>query len=108
MPFTEHVLLMTTLFREISTPVLLVILTLRLQSAGKEAEQRGFRKAITVIDWERARDSMREITQLIDGGLVRVPLIDVLPLEDAAHAHEMIDTGHVRGKLVLKIAELSA
>jgi NADPH2:quinone reductase len=74
----------------------------------KEAERRGFRKAITVIDWERARDSMREITQLIDGGLVRVPLIDVLPLEDAARAHEMIDTGHVRGKLVLKIAEPSA
>jgi NADPH:quinone reductase-like Zn-dependent oxidoreductase len=49
---------------------------------------------------------MREISHLIDGGLVRVPLIDVLPLEDAARAHEMIDTGHVRGKLVLKIADL--
>jgi hypothetical protein len=45
---------------------------------------------------------------LIDGGLVRVPLLDVLPLEDAARAHEMIDTGHVRGKRVLKVAELSA
>jgi NADPH2:quinone reductase len=52
----------------------------------KEAERRGFRKAVTVIDWERARDS----------------------LEDAALAHQMIDTGHVRGKLVLKVAELYA
>ena len=51
---------------------------------------------------------MRAITPLIDGGLVRVPSIDVLPLEDAARAHEMIDTAHVRGKLVLKVAELSA
>jgi NADPH2:quinone reductase len=74
----------------------------------KEAERRGFRKAITVINWERARDSMREITHVIDGGLVRVPLIDVLPLEGAARAHEMIDTGHVRGKLVLKVTELPA
>jgi len=41
-------------------------------------------------------------------GLVRVPSIDVLPLEDAARAHQMIDTGHVRGKLVLKVAELIA
>jgi NADPH2:quinone reductase len=72
----------------------------------KEAERRGFRKTTTVIDWEGARDSMREITHLIDGGLVRVPSIDVLPLEDAARAHEMIHTGHVRGKLVLKVAEL--
>ena len=39
---------------------------------------------------------------------VRVPLIDVLPREDAARAHAMIDTGHVRGKLVLKVAELFA
>ncbi len=50
---------------------------------------------------------MREITRLIDGGRVHIPPIDVLPLEDAASAHRMIDTGHVRGKLVLKVAELS-
>jgi NADPH:quinone reductase-like Zn-dependent oxidoreductase len=37
-----------------------------------------------------------------------MPPINVLPLEDAALAHHMIDTGHVRGKLVLKVAELSA
>jgi len=34
--------------------------------------------------------------------------INELPLEDAARAHQMIETGHVRGKLVLKVAELSA
>jgi NADPH2:quinone reductase len=79
-----------------------------IEGDRKEAERRGFRKTTTVIDWEGARDSMREITHLLDGGLVRVPSIDVLPLEDAARAHEMIDTGHVRGKLVLKVAELSA
>jgi NADPH2:quinone reductase len=49
---------------------------------------------------------MREITNLIDAGLVRVPPIEMLPLEDAALAHQMIETGHVRGKLVLKVAEL--
>jgi len=74
----------------------------------KEAERRGFRKIPFIIDFERAGDSMREITQLIDGGLVRVPPIDVLPLEHAARAHRMIETGHVRGKLVLRVADLSA
>jgi NADPH2:quinone reductase len=72
----------------------------------KEAERRGFRKITFIIDFERARDSMREITNLIDAGLVRVPPIEMLPLEDAALAHQMIETGHVRGKLVLKVAEL--
>jgi hypothetical protein len=51
---------------------------------------------------------MREITNLIDAGLVHVPPIHVLLLEDAALAHQMIDTGRVRGKLVLKVAELYA
>jgi NADPH2:quinone reductase len=72
----------------------------------KEAERRGFRKIVTIIDFERAPSSMQEITRLIDCGLVRVPPIHVLPLEDAARAHQLIDTGHVRGKLVLKVAEV--
>ena len=74
----------------------------------KEAGRRGFRKVTMIIDFERARDSMREITNLIDAGLVHVPPIHVLLLKDAALAHQMIDTGHVRGKLVLKVAELYA
>ena len=72
----------------------------------QEAEQRGFRKIVTIIDFERARTSMREITTLIDAGLVHVPAVNVLPLEDAVRAHQLIETGHVRGKLVLKVAEL--
>ena len=63
----------------------------------KEAERRGFRKVISIIDYARARDSIREITNLIDAGLIHVPPTEVLPLEDAARAHQMIDTGHVRG-----------
>ena len=74
----------------------------------KETEGRGFRKITFIIDFERARDSMREITNLIDAGLVHLPSINVLALEDAARAHQMIETGHVRGRLVLKVAELSA
>jgi NADPH2:quinone reductase len=79
-----------------------------IDRARKEAERRGLHKITTIIDFERARDSMREITNLIDSGLVHVPPIHVLLLEDAALAHQMIDTGHVRGKLLLKVAELHA
>jgi NADPH2:quinone reductase len=74
----------------------------------KEAERRGFRKIVTIIDFERAQESMREISNLIDAGLVHAPPIDVLRLEDAAQAHRRIETGHVRGKLVLKVADLGA
>jgi NADPH2:quinone reductase len=46
----------------------------------KEAEERGFRKITFIIDFERAHESMREITNLIDAGLVHVPPIKVLTL----------------------------
>ena len=71
----------------------------------QEAERRGLRKIVTLIDFARARDSMRKITHLIDGGLVRVPAINEFPLEDAARAHQLVETGHVRGKLVLRVAD---
>jgi NADPH:quinone reductase len=74
----------------------------------KAAQWRGFRKIMSIIDFERARESLREITHLIDNGLIHVPPIGVLPLEEAARSHQMIDSGHVRGKLVLKVSELSA
>ena len=71
----------------------------------KEAEERGFRKITFIIDFERAQESMREITNLIDAGSVHVPPINVLARGEAALAHQMIGTGHVRGKLVPKVAE---
>jgi NADPH2:quinone reductase len=52
---------------------------------------------------ERAR--LEEMTPLLERGLVR-PLIDqVLPLEEVAKAHERLDSGHGRGKIVLRVAE---
>jgi NADPH2:quinone reductase len=72
-----------------------------------EAERRGFRKIVTVIDLERARESMSQITRLIDSGRVRVPPLQVLRLEDAAQAHRIVDGKHTRGKLVLLVADLT-
>ena len=77
-----------------------------IESDGKEAARRGLRKITTMIDFGRAQESMQGITQLIDDGLIHVPPIDMLPLQEAALAHRMIDISHLRGKLVLKEAEL--
>jgi NADPH:quinone reductase-like Zn-dependent oxidoreductase len=44
---------------------------------------------------------LRDITGLVERGALRVAVEQVLPLEDAAKAHELSETGHVRGKIVL-------
>jgi NADPH2:quinone reductase len=52
---------------------------------------------------ERAR--LDELGTLIERGQVR-PLVDeVLPLEEVGRAHERLDSGHGRGKVVLRVGD---
>jgi NADPH:quinone reductase-like Zn-dependent oxidoreductase len=41
---------------------------------------------------------------LIDIGKLQVIVEKELPLSDAAAAHELSETGHVRGKIILNVA----
>ncbi|MFD1145690.1 NADP-dependent oxidoreductase [Saccharothrix hoggarensis] len=43
------------------------------------------------------------LSDLVERGALRVELGAVLPLADAAKAHELIDSGHTRGKIVLTV-----
>ena len=45
------------------------------------------------------------VTRLLESGDVRVYVDRVLPLEEAAEAHRLIESGHTRGKIVLAVAE---
>lgn len=47
---------------------------------------------------------LAEIARLIDSGKVKVVVETVLPLAEARRAHELSQTGHGRGKIVLKAA----
>ena len=44
------------------------------------------------------------ITRLIDDGALRVHVDRELPLAEGAEAHRMIEDGHVRGKVVLRVS----
>jgi NADPH:quinone reductase-like Zn-dependent oxidoreductase len=46
-------------------------------------------------------ERLADAAGLIDEGKVRVEISARLPLDDAVKAHEMIETGHTRGKIVL-------
>jgi NADPH:quinone reductase-like Zn-dependent oxidoreductase len=48
---------------------------------------------------------LRQVGKLIDQGIVKPVVSTVLPLKDAAKAHELSQTGHVRGKIVLKVRD---
>ncbi len=46
---------------------------------------------------------LSEIAELIDKGQVKPVVTEVLPMAEVARAHEMSETEHVRGKIVLQV-----
>ena len=45
-----------------------------------------------------------ELAQLVVDGIVRVEIAQTFPLEQAADAHRAVETGHVRGKVIVTVA----
>ncbi|HEU6441514.1 MAG TPA: zinc-binding dehydrogenase, partial [Microvirga sp.] len=57
----------------------------------------------TFLTREGAR--LREMTPLFERGQARVVVDSVLPLEEVAQAHERLDSGHGRGKVILQVGQ---
>src|SRR5262249_18145560 len=49
------------------------------------------------------RAQLVEIASLVESGRVRIVIETVLPLSEARKAHELVESQHVRGKMVLRV-----
>ena len=67
----------------------------------EEAKRRGVR-AQNMVNQSTA-DRLAQIAQLIDAGRFKVNVETVLPLSEARKAQELSQSGHTRGKIVLKV-----
>jgi NADPH:quinone reductase-like Zn-dependent oxidoreductase len=72
--------------------------------AEERAEQLGLRTAVVSIPAD-TRAALREITGLIESGEVKPEVGPVFSLDDVRKAHELSESGHGRGRIVLRIAE---
>jgi NADPH:quinone reductase-like Zn-dependent oxidoreductase len=79
------------------------IVSLVAQPDPGELTKHGIRGAPLSV--EPNNDELAEISKLIDQKKIKVIISQVLPLIDAAKAQAQAETGHTRGKIVLKIAE---
>lgn len=50
-------------------------------------------------------DRLAALASMFDAGQLRMNLQEVVPLEEAARAHDIVEEGHTRGKIVLGIGE---
>jgi NADPH:quinone reductase-like Zn-dependent oxidoreductase len=67
----------------------------------EEAVKSGVRATHVFVQPNSAE--LSQIAGLVDAGKVRPFIQTVLPLSEARKAHELIETGHARGKIVLKV-----
>jgi NADPH:quinone reductase-like Zn-dependent oxidoreductase len=69
--------------------------------SAEEAARRGVRQCVFMVRPNATQ--LTEIAKLIDSGKVKVFVETVLPLSEARRAQEMSQTGHTRGKIVLRV-----
>ena len=69
--------------------------------SAEEAAKHGVRSAFFS---HPSSSQLSEIAKLVDAGKLKPVVETVLPLSDARRAHELNETGHARGKIVLKVA----
>ena len=79
------------------------IISLVAKPDARELEQHGIRGF--PLNVQPNSEELSEIGKLIDRKKIRVIVSQVLPLASAAKAQAQAETGHTRGKIVLKIAD---
>ncbi len=73
------------------------------QAPKETAEQHGVRASN--VQSNVATDLLEQISRLIESGVVKPVVGKVFPLEQAARAHALSETGHGHGRIVLHIAD---
>ncbi|XKH02513.1 NADP-dependent oxidoreductase [Marinobacter nauticus] len=81
------------------TGVLVTVPTVTADDVVSEAEAMGLRAHGMTVRPDSFH--LDEIAELIEDGDVKVHIEEVFPLAEVAAAHERLESGHVRGKLVL-------
>src|SRR5207302_614630 len=69
--------------------------------SAEEAAKHGVRSAF--LSAQGGSSLLAELAKLTDSGNIKPIVETVLPLSEARHAHELNETGHARGKTVLKV-----
>lgn len=70
--------------------------------AAAETRDVAVRKVITTFAAQPAQ--LRELVKALADGDIAAPEVTVMPLDQAAAAHRLSETGHVRGKILLSVS----
>jgi NADPH:quinone reductase-like Zn-dependent oxidoreductase len=80
-----------------------ILVTIAGPPPEEAARQRGVRAELLINSPKR--EQLTRIAELVAGGDVHVEIAEAMPLADVKRAHELSESGHVRGKLVLRLGD---
>jgi NADPH:quinone reductase-like Zn-dependent oxidoreductase len=80
-----------------------ILVSITGQPSAERARAHGVRASSIRLQPNAAQ--LKELSRLIDAGTVRPIIAKVLPLSATREAHELSQTGHTRGKIVLKVVD---
>ncbi|RJF94169.1 NADP-dependent oxidoreductase [Sphingomonas cavernae] len=69
------------------------------------AAAQGVRITSNMVGISRLSEHLAGLARLFEEGRIRPAVTTVMPLSEAAEAHRRVEAGHVRGKIVLQIAD---
>ena len=78
-----------------------VLVTIASAPPEDAARERGVRAELLIMSPEA--DQLARIADHVAAGDVRVEIAEVLPLAEVARAHELSESGHTRGKIILTV-----
>ncbi len=74
------------------------------QADRARAAANGVRVVPTMSSFPNQPRQLRALVAAMAAGKIRAPALEILALEQAAEAHRRVQAGHVRGKLLLRVA----
>ncbi|HEY3185923.1 MAG TPA: NADP-dependent oxidoreductase [Solirubrobacteraceae bacterium] len=80
-----------------------IIVTIASAPPEQPARERGARAELLVMSPNA--EQLARIAELVAAGDVRVEIAETLPLSEVARAHELSESGHTRGKIVLTVGD---
>ena len=78
-----------------------ILVTIANAPPEEAARARGVRAELLVMS--PSSEQLARIAELVAGAEVRVEISEVLPLTEVQQAHELSESGHTRGKIVLTV-----
>jgi NADPH:quinone reductase-like Zn-dependent oxidoreductase len=79
-----------------------ILVTIAGPPPEQAASERGARAELLIVS--PTTEHLAQVAELVANGEVRVEIEETLPLADVQRAHELSESGHTRGKIILEVA----